>query len=521
MLVLLSVIASLAVAVTVTRLSRNTTGLVGAAVAVAAIDMAAFVLAGTVVSRIVILAVAQFAIVRIATAGAMPRVARMATRISGAIAAAMVVIAIIAMAVIGGVSPRLENKTSGFLDRFLSGFSGTENGEAEETATEEVDEGETQETAQPSFMDEVEALNLWDGVHFYNADVADEPESYFDFGPSPIKKGKKVDYYVADFAERREKDPVLLAATMVALDGTLKTDFIGQVLYRGYDPALDMLQRADAAALVLAQDAELHRQAAEAVERLLGRANVELTEYTSISDQLYMNPDTLIDGLPGLVCYESQFEDQLCLVFTFQIKGGSNTRQKVVFHLSCGYQWTDGAEKIGVTPEENPQPPKKDDPDPGKPKKDKPKSDPSKPSKKDDPSPGKPSKKKEEKDPKKPTRKPKKDKKQGTQGEKVKPGEPDEDTNNPSNPQKSKADKSDSTTSQTHEQTKKEQKEKEEANSGSGQKKGGEESKPSTPKKEETKKVDNNGDKADKPTKKSDSGTAKGQDNDGHVDAPD
>ena len=503
MLVLLSVIASLAVAVTVTRLSRNTTGLVGAAVAVAAIDMAAFVLAGTVASRIVILAVAQFAIVRIATAGAMPRVARMATRISGAIAAAMVVIAIIAMAVIGGASPRLENKTSGFLDRFLSGFSGTENGEAEETeaATEEVDEEETQETAQPSFMDEVEALNLWDGVHFYNADVQDEPGAYFDFGPSPIRKGKKVDYYVDDFADRRRQDPVLLAATMVALDGTLKTDFIGQVLYRGYSPELNMLQRADAAALVLAQDAELHRQAAEAVERLLGRASVELTEYTSISDQLYMNPEGLLNGLPGLVCYESRFKNQLCLVFTFQIKGGSNTRQKVVFHLSCGYQWTDGAEKIGVTPEENPQPPKKDDPDPGK-----------------------PSKKEKDKDPSKPKRKPKKDPTKGTQGEKVKPGEPDEDTNNPSNPQKSKADKSDSTTSQTHEQTKKEQKEKEEANSGSGQKKGGEESKPSTPAKADTKKVDNNGHEADKPTKTTHGGTAEKKNNgdaDGHIDEPD
>lgn len=368
------------------------------------------------------------------------------------------------------------------------------------------------------------AVNVREGVHFYNADLQSNGKSDddFNFGPNPYKKGKTAEDYDRDFRERRDDDPMLLSGAMLALDGTLNTDYIGEVLYEGYSESLNMLERADAATLLMNSDAALHQRAAEAVNQLLAKAKkVELRELTDMKDQLYANPDT-VSGIPGLVDYQVDYDKGLCLVYIFQVKENSNTTQEVAFHIACGYQWTNGASKIGVTPQPKPSQPKKSNDKPSKPKKDKNPSRPKKKKKKEkDSDPSKPSKKEKDSDPKKPTRKPKKDKKQGTQGEKVKPGEPDEDTNNPSNPQKSKADSKDSSSSQSHSDYKKDQDEKKKANDGSGQKKGGEESKPSTPKKEDTKKVDNNGDKADKPTKKSDSGTAKGQDNDGHVAAPD
>lgn len=374
-------------------------------------------------------------------------------------------------------------------------------GVAEELAVIEAeaadDAGEEYEVADGAPTEDVV---ISDDVHFYNDDVqGGEVEDDFDFGPNPWKEGEDVYYYVSDFEARRAKDPALLAATMVALDGTLGTDFIGEVLYEGYDERLNMLERADAAARVLAADPELFARSNEAVNKLFASASkVELKKLTGLEDQLYMYNAT-ISGIPGIVSYVSDFDEGWCLVWTFQIKDGSNTTQEIAFHIPCGYQWTNGAEKINVVPEKKPdkvtQPGKDPTPTPTPEPEPEPEPDP-KPKYKKDPSKA-PNKNTEPNDDK----------------------GPGPDTNNDKDPQHSTKDTADSTTSQTHDETKKNQQDK--ADTNKNQKTGNDSSQPSTDKPKQDTKVDNNGDKINKPTKTNTSGSAAGQDNDGTITVPD
>lgn len=221
-------------------------------------------------------------------------------------------------------------------------------------------EAATVEPAEPRF-DEGKVVDAgyvsagW--AHYYNADIQDDgkADNDFNFGPNPWIDGGDAHYYNDDFAAWRAKDPALLAATMVALDCTLGTDFIGEVLYEGYDERLNMLEKADAAARVLDGDRELFNLANEAVNRLLSsRVSLKLKKMYDINDQLFMNPATL-SGIPGIVFYQANFDKGWCLVYEFRIKSGSNTKAQVIFHIPCGYQWADAAEKLDVEPEKMPE----------------------------------------------------------------------------------------------------------------------------------------------------------------------
>ena len=347
----------------------------------------------------------------------------------------------------------------------MAGQTGSETSESDdyESAMEPSEmAGDTEESVEAS---------LSENIHFYNDDVqGGDVEDDFDFGPNPYVADERVGYYIDDFEARRAKDPALLAATMVALDGTLGTDYIGEVLYEGYDEKLNMLERADAAAQVMATNSRIFNKANDAVNKLLDSASrVELKKLTGLEDQLYMNNAT-ISGVPGIVSYLSDFDEGWCLIWTFQIKEGSNTTQDVAFHIPCGYQWTNGAEKIGVTPSNKPSNPSKPDK-------------PTKPGGKGD-KPDKPSKPKYDKDP---SKAPKKN---------TEPNDdkgPGENTNNPSDPQHSTKDTKDSSSS-GKDSTKKDKETNKE------QKTGSDSSQPSTPAPKQDTKVDNNGDKANPKT---------------------
>lgn len=318
---------------------------------------------------------------------------------------------------------------------------------------------------------------LWEGITFYNQKLQEDNdvENNFNFGPDPwVKNENSADYYAFDFAERRASDPALLSATMLALDGTLGTDFIGQVLYTGYDERNNMLQRADAATRILAADKETFNNSNEAVSMLLSSATkVEVKKLSNLKDQLYMNPYT-IDGIPSIVSYVSDFDEGWCLIYTFQIKKGSNTTQKVIFHIPCGYQWANGAEKIGVTPTEKPTTPKKPDnpsgPEPTPPGPGGGEGDPDGPQYHKDPSEA-PSTDTEPNDD---------------------PG-PGPSTNNPSDPSHSTQDTPDSSTHGSYQDYKDNINDLKDTNKN--QKTGSDSNKPSTPKPSSNTNVDNNGDK--------------------------
>lgn len=349
-------------------------------------------------------------------------------------------------------------------------------------------------------VEDTEAETFPDDIHFYNDDVqGGKVDDDFDFGPNPFVKEKDVNYYIDDFTDRRFRDPALLAATMLALDGTLGTDYLGEVLYEGYDERLTMLEKADAAAHVLVHDPALFVKANTAVNKFFDSASkVELKKLVGLKDQLYMYNGT-VSGIPGIVSYVSDFKEGWCLVYTFQIKDGSSTQQTIAFHIPCGYQWTNGAEKIDVTPEKKPDNP------PQNPPKDPPQDDPphEDPPPQDDP-------------PKKdPTKAPPEN---TEENDDTGPGP---STNNKNDSQHSTKDTKDSTANsgKTHEEVKKDQEDKKKVNET--QKTGNDSSKPSTTPPKQNTKVDNNGDKINTPTKVNESGTAAGKDNNGTISVPD
>lgn len=348
------------------------------------------------------------------------------------------------------------------------------------------------------------------GAHYYNDDLQEDGkvENDFNFGPNPWSDGKDFDHYQEDFALRRSNDPVLLASTCVALDCTFGTDYIGEILYEGYDERLNMLERADAAARVLSEDEELHRTVNTAVNKFLSSAKKrELKQMVDIGDQLFMNPAT-VSGIPGIVFYETEFDKGWCIVYTFQMKSGSNTEEQVAFHIPCGYQWCNATEKIDVKPEPKPSPEKTPKKKPTSPKKK-----PKKPEKKKKPEKGDSSKKKKKKKeetvhhrkPNKPSydKDPSKAPKKNT--------EPNDDkgpgpNTNSGGDKSTKEQKDNSNNKSSYKEYKEDIQKKKDTNET--QKKSGDSNKPSSTPKKEPAKVDNNGDKgtgnggADKPTPK-------------------
>ena len=338
---------------------------------------------------------------------------------------------------------------------------------------------------------------FWDGVHFYNDDVqGGSTKNDRNFGPNPWNEGMSADYYVVDMQDRYHEDPVLLAAILLSYDCAFGTDYAGEVLYSGYDEKISKLDLANAVAETLCTDEELFNKAVSVVDARQGEAKIRLKKLDNLTDQMYMEPYTMIDR-PELVIYETNAKTSWCLVCTYTLKNGKEV--EIIYRIPCGYQPCNVAEKFGVTP--------------SKPNK----GTPSKPSK-----PGKPGKGDNGK-PKKPGKgdngKPSYNKDSGKAPKKN--TEPNDDpgpgpkTIDPKDPEHSTEDTKDSSTSGSYEDYKKDQQDK--ADTNKNQKSGGDSSKPSTD--GGGAKQDNNGSKADTPTQEH-GGTAADQKNDGQVSEP-
>ena len=287
------------------------------------------------------------------------------------------------------------------------------------------------------------------------------------------------------------------------MDGTLGTDYIGQILYFGYDQKLGVLARADAATRALMADQSLACRTADVVYfRLASADEIRLVELTDIKDQVFMDPYT-IDGVPSIVLFESDQGTAHCLEFIWHVKGSSETTVKIDYRIACGYQWTNGAEKLGVTPEPMPSPEPTPTPTPTP----EPTPTPT-PTPTPDPEPTPtPTPKPDPEPTPTPTPSYDKDKTKGTKENTEPNDDPKEgpNTNNGKGATTSKADDPTGTTSYSSpEEVKKNTAELEKTNKE--QKKAGDSNEPSTPTPPQTK-VDNNGDKgtgnggADEPTK--------------------
>jgi uncharacterized membrane protein YgcG len=186
--------------------------------------------------------------------------------------------------------------------------------------------------------------------HYYNDEVRcdSDPNNNYNFGPNPYVEGKDANYYAEDFAERRDKDPALLSATALTLDAVTGSDYIGQILYEGYNKKLDVLQKTNAATIVLTdeENTKIFNSTNQAIDEMLASAtSVELVKEENIRDQLYMNGYT-VNGIPQVVIYETDVTSDWCLVYTFRIK---TSTVRVAFRIPCGYQWTNPTEVLNIT----------------------------------------------------------------------------------------------------------------------------------------------------------------------------
>lgn len=370
----------------------------------------------------------------------------------------------------------------------------------EEVAPEATEEGEAEADAG---IDNVVVIGDW--VDFHNDRVQDDDNKKNDlnYNEAPAK-GKSADYYYSLMRDDLSEDPAFASATAVSLDTMTGSDFIGQVLYTGYEEKNNVLQNADAATVIMSQNESIFRKAVSAVLNWLDKIVVKKEVRTAkvAYDQLYMQPrSTTVTGVPGLVCYETEAKESTYLVLTCRLKNGEMV--EIWYHIPCGFQWSipDAEETIGVTPEKG---------TPSKPSKT---SKPSTPNGKGD-KPSKPKKKTKKEEPSNP--KYKKDPSKGVKDPGK--GEKDENTNNPSNPEKSKADTDDSTSNggKSYEEVKKEAEDKKE--SKGRQTGGGSGSTPSTPSGGKT--TDNPGGSDSGKTEKSSGGSTASDSNDGVVSEP-
>ena len=224
------------------------------------------------------------------------------------------------------------------------------------------------------------ASQTW--YHFYNTDVQydGDDDNNYNFGPNPYNADWVAEDYDQDFRERLKKDPALGAADLAWFDANMGTRFLGEF----YDSCKgDWAKTMNEAKVRFMNDQSAYYKNLDAFFAYLDSAvKVEVRECKSVSDQMYMNPHTL-DGVPDVIVLLTDDHSGHELVYTFEIKGDTF---EVAYRIECGFQPTDVAEIMGITPQnqstpgtpstpDNPNPPS---PNPPGPTPDDPKKDPSK-----------------------------------------------------------------------------------------------------------------------------------------------
>ena len=226
---------------------------------------------------------------------------------------------------------------------------------------------------------------------FYNSDLqndGDESNDY-NFGPNPYVNDKDAKHYDADFRERLKNDPALAAASTAWLDANVGTRYLGE-FYESCQG--DWAKTMNEAKVGFMKDQSAYYKNLDAFFAYLDSAKkVEVRDCKAVSDQMYMNPHTA-DGVPDVIVLLTDDHSGHELVYTFEIKG--NTFE-VAYRIECGYQPTDVAEIMGITPQSKssvtpsnpdnpspnppgPNPPGPNPPGPNPPTPDGPKKDPSK-----------------------------------------------------------------------------------------------------------------------------------------------
>ena len=209
--------------------------------------------------------------------------------------------------------------------------------------------------------------NQW---YFHNTELLYDGDSSndFNFGPEPGNGSWTVADYEADYRETLRNDPAIGAADMAYHDAVLGTRFIGKF----YDECSGKWDAAiNAAKEAFIADPTLYHETLKQyfAFRDTGTTTVE-TRDSGLNDQMYMNPFT-VTGIPDVIVMETDDHGGKFLVTTYVIKGSTSgianagedavingARQfKTAYRISCGYQPTNVAEVMNITPQQKPTTP--------------------------------------------------------------------------------------------------------------------------------------------------------------------
>ena len=207
------------------------------------------------------------------------------------------------------------------------------------------------------------------GWYYYNTALqSDSDESNnFNFGSKPGGEGWTAADYEAEFRERLRNDPALGAATMAYHDAILGTRFMGTF----YDECAHEWDKAiNTAKERFIADPALYQQTLEQFFAFLDIGQTEVRDSDAgLTDQMYMNPYT-VSGVPDVIVMKTGDHGGKFLVTSYTIKGAAsgtanagdgavvNDERKfeTAYRIDCGYQPTNVAEVMKITPQPQPKP---------------------------------------------------------------------------------------------------------------------------------------------------------------------
>ncbi len=219
-------------------------------------------------------------------------------------------------------------------------------------------------TSQSQSTDQGRVESEGSGIAFFNPSMLRDEDSSndYNFGYNPREFNPELttaEDFDLDMRSRIEVDPALLAANAAWLDAVVGTRYISEF----YDSCEnDWVKAMNLAKVKFIENSELYRATRKMFFAFLDSATkVELVEAKSgLKDQMYMNPFT-VDGIPDIIVMETTNHDGWFLVYTFTIKG---QEFEVAYRIECGYQPTDVAGVMRVTPTPTPTPTPTSTPEP-------------------------------------------------------------------------------------------------------------------------------------------------------------
>lgn len=188
----------------------------------------------------------------------------------------------------------------------------------------------------------IDTVGHW--IHFYNLDLTGTDDQ-FNFGPKPNCDSAKE--YDKEFRERLKKDPALAAAATAWLDANVGTRYLG-VFYESCKE--DWAETINKAKDDFAADQMDFYHDLDAFFAYMDTGKVSVRDCKNVTDQMYQNPFTT-SGIPDVIVFETTDQSGQELVYTFNIKGN---KVEVAFRIDCGYQPTNVAEVMKITPQKKP-----------------------------------------------------------------------------------------------------------------------------------------------------------------------